>query len=137
MTRLVEALRLPLLVALAAGSGLVGCETDFGQPCELPQTKEFRQACDAVPAEPNESSAENQPQVESKASCAVRNFAGCATRVCLVYRGSEPFCSEPCVTANDCPGGSVCRPIIGDQSVAGNICEQTECYCVRNGDLND
>jgi hypothetical protein len=136
MTRFIDPARLTMLVALGAVFGLSGCETDFGQPCELPQTKEFRQACDPV-ADQSEEDDENAVQTQSKASCAVRNFAGCATRVCLVYRGSEPFCSEACVTSEDCEGSAICRPIIGDQSISGNICEQTECYCVRSGDLND
>jgi len=137
MARLIDPVRLSVLVALAAAFGLSACDTDFGQPCELPQTKEFRQACNPTTDTSEGEDDDSVVQSQSKASCAVRNFAGCATRVCLVYRGSDPFCSEACVTADDCEGGAVCRPIIGDQSLSGNICEQTECYCVRNGDLND
>ncbi len=129
-----------LAVASASAVWAAGCSNDFGQPCELPQTEEFRQACSttATEAEGESSGSGTEIEMESKASCAVKNFAGCATRVCLVYRGSDPFCSEPCVTKADCEGSAECRPILGDTvTSAENICERTECYCVRKGDVDN
>ena len=133
--------RLTVAGTLALG-GLVGnlggCSNDFGQPCDLPQTEEFRRACQSAPPEEGEVN-ENQVVRETKASCAVKNFAGCATRVCLVYRGSDSFCSEPCVKSSDCEGSADCRPILGDTSLGSleDICQRTECYCVRAGDLEN
>lgn len=124
----------------AAGAvlGLLGCSNDFGQPCELPQTEEFRRACETVAPDPNAEERDTEVISESKASCAVKNFAGCATRVCLVYRGSEPFCSEPCTTKSDCEGSAECRPILGDTvTTSEDICQRTECYCVRAGDIDN
>lgn len=125
--------------ALPAVLWLSACETGFGQPCDLPQTEEFRSACSATaPAEDETSGDESgEIQKESKASCAVKQFAGCSTRVCLVYRGSSAFCSEQCTGDGDCEGDAVCRPIIGDDPPTPELCRGVECYCVRQGDLND
>lgn len=131
-----------LLLAGGALTATSGCDTGFGQPCTLPKTDEFRRACNPAPEDPNaEPAGENDIVRDSKASCAVKNFAGCETRVCLVYRGSDSYCSEPCRKDNDCEGSSVCRPLLGDTDLEGNVCEGTdagvlpECYCVKKGDL--
>ena len=124
----------PLLAAFCAM--FVGaCDTGFGQPCTLPKTEEFRLACSQAGVDPNAPDAGiNDVQSESKASCAVRDYAGCETRVCLVYRGSSPFCSEPCLEDGDCES-KLCRPLLGDPALQGaDICKNTECYCVRKGD---
>ncbi len=108
-----------------------------GTSCTLPKTEEFRRACNPAPRDPNRDAGLNEVQRESKASCAVKNFAGCETRVCLVYRGSSPFCSETCATDDDC-ASQLCRPLLGDPNLSDpNICERTECYCVRRGDLDE
>lgn len=122
-----------------AALGLWGCDTGFGQPCDLPKTPQIRQAC-----EENTTGADAGDGIvtESKPSCALKNYAGCETRVCLVYRGSSPFCSQACKTDDDCEG-AVCRPILGDSDIDPTACQATgdgfapECYCVRRGDLND
>jgi hypothetical protein len=120
----------PMLLALG------GCETGFGEPCELPQTEEFRSAC--KPPEVGEEQDDNGGVVSQvKSSCAIKKFAGCATRICLVYRDSSPFCSEQCVGDSDCEGDAVCRPLIGDDPPSAELCRGVECYCVRQGDLND
>ena len=116
----------------------VGCDSGFGQPCVIPKTEVFRKACSTVDNE--EIADENEIMMESRASCAVRNFAGCATRICLVYKGSDAFCTETCASDNDCPGSATCLPIIGDSDQASEPCAPTEgytpeCYCVRKGDL--
>lgn len=131
--------RLASMVLLAGGATLVvaatGCDTGFGQPCDLPKTEEIRAACN--PAEVDNE--DDDIQRESKASCALKNYAGCETRVCLVYRGSSPFCSETCKADSDCEGSAVCRPLLGDADCSAD--DQSgfapECYCVRKGDLND
>ncbi len=122
-------------VVLAALS--TGCDTSFGQPCTLPKTEEFRRACNPAPVDDDADAGLNEVQTESKASCAVKNYAGCETRVCLVYRGSSPFCSEPCTTNSDCES-NLCRPLLGDPTLAGeDICQNTECYCIREGDQDN
>lgn len=122
---------LSFMACFAAAALLAGCDTGFGQPCTLPKTDEFRQACN--PAEVDPAAEDEDVQSESRASCAVKNFAGCETRVCLVYRGSSPFCSEPCLADDDCEGSAVCRPLLGDVECA----EGVECYCVRKGDIDN
>lgn len=134
-----------IIAQLAGFSGLLlfggaACDTGFGQPCELPRTPQIRAACEESAAA-DAGAGENEVVTESKPSCALKNFAGCETRICLVYRGSDPFCSTECTTDSDCEGGAVCRPILGDSdSAEGNPCTPDgsgftpECYCVRGGD---
>ena len=113
-----------------------GCDTGFGQPCTLPKTEEFRRACNP-PVDDGADAGMNDVQSESKATCAVKNFAGCETRVCLVYRGSSPFCSESCVADGDCES-NLCRPLLGDPSLTDpDICKRSECYCIRKGDADN
>ncbi len=123
------------LLLLSLASLWIGCDTGFGQPCSLPETEEFRRACQPSEVEGNDAGI----SVASKPSCAVKNFAGCETRVCLVYRGSDSFCSEPCKDKSDCEGSAECRPLLGDSEQDSNICDDgfTECYCIRAADLED
>lgn len=119
------------LCALAAG----GCETSFGQPCTIPTSHEFRQACEAASKPPGkEDAGVNDIRESSAASCAIKNYAGCATRICLVYRDSSPFCSEQCTTDSDCPGSALCRPVLGDDPTLCSNADDpfsSECYCVK------
>ncbi len=118
-----------------------GCDTGFGQPCDIPKVEAFRRACSPAPSDGADGGTSDIDR-ESKASCAIKNYAGCETRVCLVYRGSSPFCSEPCQADGDCEGSAVCRPLLGDTDLDSAACTPTEgftpeCYCVRKGDLAD
>lgn len=120
--------------------GALGCDTGFGQPCTLPKTEEFRRACDPAPDQ-SADAGESGVVKDSKPSCAVKNYAGCETRVCLVYRGSDSFCSEPCRADNDCEGSAVCRPLFGDTDLDPAACTPSdgftpECYCVKKGDAD-
>lgn len=129
-----------VLLLTALGLLASGCENSFGQPCTLPKTEQFRRACSPVPAEDGQEAGENEVQMESQASCAVKNFAGCQTRICLVYQGSDSYCSEACATDADCPGSALCRPLLGDADLDDDPCVSddgfpTECYCVREGDI--
>ena len=129
--------RFVILLAIGALGAALGCDSGFGQPCAIPQTESFRRACN-VQATGEEEAAENEIQMESYATCAVRNFAGCATRICLVYKGSDAFCTEQCSSDTDCPGDAVCLPLIGDVDQMSSPCTPTEaftpeCYCVRSG----
>lgn len=132
---------LSLLLLPAFGLLASGCENSFGQPCTLPKTEQFRRACSAtVSEEPAEEAGETDVQMESQASCAIKNFAGCDTFICLVYRGSESYCSQACQTDDDCPGSALCRPLLGDTDLDETPCVSedgfpTECYCVRAGDI--
>ena len=119
--------------------GPIGCDSGFGQPCVIPKTEAFRRACTTVAN--GEEEGENEIQMDSKATCAVRNFAGCATRICLVYKGSDAFCTESCASDTDCPGSAVCLPVIGDTDQSSEPCAPSEtftpeCYCVRKGALD-
>lgn len=136
---------MPRIFAHTAGlAGLLlggtACDTGFGQPCDLPESPQIRAACEESPAG-DDAGAGNDIVTESKPSCAIKPFAGCETRICLVYRGSDPFCSVECKEDADCEGGAVCRPILGDSDgAAGNPCVDDgsgftpDCYCVRGGD---
>ena len=127
------------IVAMASMVVNLGCDTGFGQPCAIPKTEAFRQACEES-ADPNSEDDENSIMMSSTASCAIRNYAGCSTRVCLVYKGSDPICSELCSADSDCEGSALCRPLLGDTYVEGVTCNpemggSSECYCVRKGDV--
>jgi hypothetical protein len=126
------------LVAAAALLLSTGCETGFGDPCDLPKSDEIQAACN--PVETDDGDGEEGLEQESASSCAINDFPQCTTRVCLVYRGSSSFCSEPCTTDGGCEGSAKCRPLLGD--LAPNICQQTqcelqECYCVKAGMATD
>jgi hypothetical protein len=117
------------------------CDTGFGQPCAIPKTEVFRQACEES-ANPDEEVDENAIMMSSSSSCAIRNYAGCSTRICLVYKGSSPICSVECSEDSDCEGSALCRPLLGDAYVEGVTCNPemggtSECYCVRKGDVRD
>jgi len=134
-TTILTALLLPALGLLASG-----CENSFGQPCTVPKTEQFRRACSPTPDDGEEETGENDVQMESKASCAIKNYAGCGTFICLVYQGSDAYCSEACQTNADCPGSSLCRPLLGDTDLDETPCVSedgfpSECYCVRAGDV--
>ncbi|MFN3201886.1 MAG: hypothetical protein ACE366_26005 [Bradymonadia bacterium] len=129
-------LKTACLVSLLAFSW--GCEEDFGAPCEIPAP--LKNTCSTSSSGGEES--EGQLEAESRSSCAIDNYAGCATRVCLQYRDSSAYCSQSCRTDGDCPGSAACRPIIG----GGDVCPEepfdesgfpNKCYCVRKGDLNN
>lgn len=132
--------------SVVAGLGLLGgmgCDTGFGQPCELPSTPEIRTACEEGEPTADAGMGNNEVVTESKPSCALKDFAGCETRICLVYRGSSAFCSTKCDTDADCEDGVVCRPLLGDADQAGgDPCApdgsgfNPECYCIRGGDAD-
>jgi hypothetical protein len=126
--------------------GFAGCDTGFGQPCKLPKSPTFRNACNPAAPESDQDASATEPRLESKASCAVNNYAGCETRTCLVYRGSSPFCSEPCSANDECEGSALCCPILGScgDNTNDTACKPDpetgftpECYCVRKGDTNN
>ncbi len=135
-TILLTALLLPAVGVLTSG-----CENSFGEPCTVPKTEQFRRACSPTPTDADdEEPGENDVQMESQASCAIKNYAGCGTFICLVYRGSDAYCSEACETDDDCQGSAVCRPLLGDTDLDDTPCISedgfpTECYCVRAGDV--
>jgi hypothetical protein len=126
--------------------GLAACDTGFGQPCKLPKSPTFQNACNTTVSEDQPDAGATDPRLASKASCAVNNYAGCETRTCLVYRGSSPFCSEPCTSNSECEGESLCCPILGGCADNANdtACQadpetgfQPECYCVRKVDTDN
>ncbi len=134
--------RLPTLLLIGAVAvGTLACETGFGKPCKLPKSPAFREACEqsAANADPAaEGDGEGEITQESASSCAVKDYAGCETRVCLVYQGSSPFCSETCQEDDDCEGSAKCRSLTGGSGADCQIVPGApipECYCVRKGDV--
>jgi hypothetical protein len=133
-----------LIMAIFFVFGTAGCSTGFGEPCEVPQTVEFRRACTTFQGEDDGTG--SAVQMQSSASCALENFAGCETRVCLVYRGSSPFCSLRCESDGSCEGSGRCVPLLAnverdccDPAVRANQARCAgflgQCYCVREVDF--
>lgn len=125
---------------------LSGCDTGFGEPCTFPKGDAIEQACSAPSVADGDESGATQA---SSATCALDNFPGCETFLCLKYRGSKPYCSLRCQDDSVCDGGFCC-PLFGDcntvqasvpeanmsQAPAANSCATgDECYCIRNADL--
>ena len=126
------------------------CDTGFGEPCSLPAGDAIQEACSSPEVEEGTESGTSQ---FASATCALDNFPGCSTFLCLKYRGSNPYCSLRCQSSAEC-GGGVCCPLVGDcranqASVANNMsvepsammsapndqCVNGDCYCIRSGDL--
>lgn len=130
LIRGVSFVRLLVLLSLS----FFGCSTGFGEKCDVPRAESFQNAC-FTPAE-DESTEESGSNLEQEAvsSCAIQNYAGCSTRICLIFRGSDAFCSERCVSDGDCEGSAVCAPMIGERQQDGTC--TGECYCIRQADLD-
>jgi hypothetical protein len=133
-----------LLFLAGAVAALAGCETGFGKPCKLPKSPAFRAACEQTASGGGADAGTDESIAQrSEASCAVKDYAGCETRVCLVYQGSRSYCSEECETDDDCEGSARCRSITGGTGNPEEDCKTVpggvppECYCVRKGDLKD
>ena len=125
------------------------CDTGFGEPCTLPKGDAVQQSCSSPPVEQGD---ENGTTQSASATCALDNFPGCSTFLCLKYRGASPYCSMRCESSAECDGG-VCCPLLGDcqgnqggenMSVDPNTmmsmpnngqCVGEDCYCIRSGDL--
>lgn len=126
--------RAGLLLFLASATWVLttACDTGFGQSCTLPKSDEFREACSQSSRAGADAGSEEITQ-SSAASCAVDNFAGCETRVCLVYRDHSPFCSLQCGNDDDCPDSAICMPLVGSSpSDCGNPDKPlARCYCVK------
>ena len=138
-----------LLISLLLGSAfLSACDTGFGEPCTLPEGDAIEQACSSPTVEQGE---ENGTTQSASATCALDNFPGCSTFLCLKYRGANPYCSLKCAADSECDGGKCC-PLVGDcqntasnanmsvdpntmMSAVGNDCVNGDCYCIRQGDL--
>ena len=142
------------LLSIAVASG---CDTGFGQPCEMPASVEVSSACTPPPAS---DTGENEGTEQTyKVTCAVDNYPTCSTMSCLVYRGSSPYCSQRCSSNNDCFGSGICCPLFGEcntsisvpmtmEPVAGqpmtpaapvaaaSSCGEpgNPCYCIRQKD---
>ena len=100
-----------LYTALASG-----CDTGFGQPCELPASAEVSSACTPPPMS---DTGDNEGTEQSyKVTCAVDNYPTCSTMSCLIYRGSSPYCSQRCSSNNDCFGSGICCPLFGECNVS-------------------
>lgn len=127
-------------------SGL-GCDTGFGEPCTLPKGDVIQQACSAPAVAEGDESGTTQA---SSATCALDNFPGCDTFLCLKYRGANPYCSQRCQDDTACSGGHCC-PLSGDcKAISSNpamnmsidpattnpCANGTECYCILSADYN-
>ena len=147
--RVVSVMLLALCCLLGLGSS--GCDTGFGEPCTFPEVDSIQEACSAPAVENND---ENGTSQSASATCALDNFPGCQTFLCLKYRGAQPYCSLKCENSSQCSGG-VCCPRLGDcranSSGGGESSDpsqqmsvessdpcadgQEECYCIRQIDL--
>lgn len=147
---------LPILlsasVMILSSLQLSGCDTGFGQSCTLPEGDAIQQACSAPQVEDGSEGSTTQT---ASATCALDNFPGCDTFLCLKYRGANPYCSLRCQTSAEC-GGGVCCPLVGDcrantgGSSMSNMADPAmmsmpstdpcvngaDCYCIRKSDLN-
>ena len=110
-----------------------GYSTGFGEPCDVPRAESFQNACFSNVGTESDEMSDSDLEQSAVASCAIQNYAGCSTRICLIYRGSDSFCSERCVSDGDCEGSARCAPMIGER-ISDGTCSG-ECYCVRPGDL--
>ena len=81
---------------------LNACDTGFGEPCTLPAGDAIQEACSSPAVEEVSETGTSQ---SASATCALDNFPGCSTFLCLKYRGSNPYCSMRCQTNSDCGGG--------------------------------
>ena len=90
-------------------------EGAFGQPCELPESPQIQAACGGP-----------------EASCALKAFAGCDDRVCLVYQGSPPFCSVDCDSDMDCDADARCMDLFPEAPCGPDDGSGfgPECFCV-------
>jgi hypothetical protein len=135
------------LTSLASLSALSGCDTGFGQPCELPKTEALNSACQAPPATEGEEGQADTTVQTYKVTCAVDNYPTCSTMSCLQYRGSSPYCSLRCSSNADCEESGLCCPLFGEcgttananpeaiMSVEAGLCANGPCYCIRQSDL--
>ena len=147
---------LMLLLMIISCALLASCDTGFGQKCTLPEGDAIQQACSAPQVEEGNEGSTTQT---ASATCALDNFPGCQTFLCLKYRGAQPYCSLKCQTSNECSGG-VCCPLLGDcrgnsggnnngaNDMISDPAQQmsvepsdpcadgsAECYCIRQVDL--
>ena len=142
-----------LLVGLLSLALHHGCDTGFGQSCKLPEGDIIQEVCSAPQVQEGDNTSTMQ---SANATCALDNFPGCDTFLCLKYRGGNPYCSMRCTTSADC-GDGVCCPLVGDcrgntggaaqMSVDPSMAPQAamsqdacangtdDCYCIRKGDL--
>ena len=112
----------------------LGCSTGFGEQCDVPRAESFQNACFTPTGEDGAEASGSNLEQEAVSSCAIQNYAGCSTRICLIFRGSDAFCSERCVSDGDCEGSAVCAPMIGERQQDGTC--SGECYCIRQADLD-
>jgi len=103
---------LGVVVLLSALALVGGCQDDFGASCTLPNRVE--EACRHQGGEGS--------GLTSRVNCVMRENLDCASRLCVVFQDSEPYCSVDCNTDSDCPGAAVCRPF--------SIFEDSDLYCV-------
>jgi hypothetical protein len=141
-----------ILVSILSLLCFNACDTGFGEPCTLPNGDAIQEACSSPPVEQGD---ENGTTQSASATCALDNFPGCSTFLCLKYRGANPYCSLRCQSSGECDGG-VCCPLVGDcrASQAGGVNNMSvdpnammsmssndqcanagDCYCIRSGDL--
>ena len=114
---------------------VAGCDTGFGQPCNIPENISL---CEGTKTDVEDGGV----TTETRASCAINQYARCETKICLTYKGSDAFCSLACIDDDDCPGKALCKPIIGGDDNSGiNPCVPSdagftpECYCVKTSAL--
>ena len=102
MARLAKALAGGFLIVLSGW--LAACADDFGTPCNFPDAPEIQQFCATTTDERGN---------ESTSTCLDPINPDCSTRLCVVFQGSDAFCSQRCSSDGGCPGGSRCEFPLG------------------------
>ena len=81
---------------------LYGCAEDYGEPCDLPESRVVEAYCEP---------AVDQEEGATSATCVFTNSSQCSSRMCARYIGSRDFCTQECDAEEEgsCPGGSYCQ----------------------------
>ncbi len=84
------------VLMLCATAFVAACSENYDETCEMPRAPEVERIC--------------LPSGDGIAGTCVFDAASeCSSSLCVVYKGSDAFCSQTCQTTSECPGGSTCE----------------------------
>ncbi|MBN1945373.1 MAG: hypothetical protein JW797_06820 [Bradymonadales bacterium] len=86
---------------------LGGCTDDFNSPCDFPQSPEVARYC---------GTSQDELGNQSYATCVDPFNPDCQSQLCVIYQGSDSFCSVRCNTNSDCPDSAWCETPTGSSS---------------------
>jgi hypothetical protein len=104
------------LAVVCLGLTLVACEDDVGRCCRTLD----EEAMDLVPMT-STTAIRLDPQFD------------CSSLTCVVYRGSDAFCTAPCFEDEDCPEDFVCRAVLEADPGPDAQIRPSDRFCVRAG----